>query len=63
MILWRNWGGWHALNVFSFKIEYVCRFYSYERKLKKRYSETQDDYRKDNKALRSVIFITKFTKI
>ena len=45
------------------RIEYVCRFYSYERKLKKRYSETQDDYRKDNKALRSVIFITKFTKI
>ena len=24
---------------------------------------TKDDYRKDNKALRSVIFITEFTKI
>ena len=33
MILWRNWGGWHALNVFyfasrritsEFRIEYVA---------------------------------------
>ena len=21
MILWRNWGGWHALNVFFFRFE------------------------------------------
>ena len=51
-----------------FRIEYVA--FTLERKLKKRYcpgytdrAETQDDYRKDNKALRSAIFITKFTKI
>ena len=25
-------------------------------------AETQDDWKKDNKALRSVLFITKFTK-
>ena len=77
MILWRNWGGWHALNVFFFSLRAgslqnrVCSFYSYERKLKKRYciaqkvsdrAETQGDYRKDNKAWRSVIFITKFIK-
>ena len=78
MILWRNWGGWHALNVFffrfeqdHFRIEYVAftltrgNSKSDTASLKKvsDRAETQGDYRKDNKALRSVIFITKFTKI
>ena len=79
MILWRNWGGWHALNVFffrfkpaddHFRIEYVA--FTLMRGNSKSDTESLKRFRialkrkvtiKDNKALRSVIFITKFTKI
>ena len=46
MILWRNWGGWHALNVFFFassritsesSMGYVAFTLMRARKLKKRY--------------------------
>ena len=79
MILWRNWGGWHALNVFFFVSSRITSKSSMhvaftlmrgnsksDTESLKRFRialKRNDNYRKDNKALRSVIFITKFTKI
>ena len=77
MILWRNWGNWRVLSVFfffassrsDFKIDFVAftlltRGNSESDKSFNRFWITlkRKITKKDNKALRSVLFITKFTK-
>ena len=76
MILRRNWGSWRALSVFffassrsDFKIEYVAFTLlmrgnsESDKSLNRFWIELKRKMtKKDNKALRSVLFITKFTK-